>query len=99
MLREDEESFSLNQLWVVQGRLPYIRKAIVSFPGFPGHYALLISCCGHLGFRDEAKMLLAHRNSLAGPPLTVSLNRQQMHKFAHGPVFAEGLIKAGVPES
>jgi adenylate cyclase len=78
--------------------LPYIRNAIVSFPGFPGHYALLISCCGHLGLRDEAKMLLAHRNSLAGPPLTVSLNRQQMHKFAHGPVFAEGLIKAGVPE-
>ncbi|WP_147023345.1 adenylate/guanylate cyclase domain-containing protein, partial [Microvirga aerophila] len=78
--------------------LPCIRKAIVAFPDFPAHYALLISCCGHLGLRDEAKMLLAHRNSLAGPPLTVSLNRHQMHKFAHGPVFAEGLIKAGVPE-
>jgi hypothetical protein len=26
MLREDEESFNLNQLWVVQGRLRTIRK-------------------------------------------------------------------------
>jgi hypothetical protein len=30
MLREDEESFSLNQLWVVQGRLlNYVRKGTV----------------------------------------------------------------------
>jgi adenylate cyclase len=79
--------------------LPYIRNAIVSFPGFPGHYALLISCCGHLGLREEARMLLARRNSLAGPPLTVSLVRNQLHGFEQGPIFVEGLIKAGVPET
>jgi adenylate cyclase len=78
---------------------PYIRKAIVAFPEFPWHHTLLISCCGHLGLLEEAKMQLAHRNSLPGPALTVSLVRHQLHKFAHGPIMTEGLSKAGVPES
>ena len=79
--------------------LPYVRRAIVAFPNFPSHYALLISCYGHLGLQDQTKMLLAHRNSLPGPPLTVSLVRNQLRKYATGPIIAEGLIKAGVPES
>jgi adenylate cyclase len=79
--------------------LPCIRDAIVSFPGFPGHYALLISCCGHLGLRQEAEVLLAQRNLLAGPPLTVSLARTQLLGFEQGLVLVEGLIRAGVPES
>jgi adenylate cyclase len=79
--------------------LPYIRKAIVAFPEFPWHHALLISCCGHLGFLEEAKMQLAHRNSLPGPALTVSLVRHQLHKYAHARIMTEGLSKAGVPES
>jgi adenylate cyclase len=79
--------------------LPSIRKAIVAFPEFPWHHALLISCCGHLGLLEEAKMQLAHRNRLPGPALTVSLVRNQLRKYAHGPIMTEGLSKAGVPES
>jgi adenylate cyclase len=79
--------------------LPYVRKAIVAFPEFPWHHALLISCCGHLGLLEEAKMQLTHRNSLPGPALTVSLVHHQLHKYAHGPIMTEGLSKAGVPES
>jgi adenylate cyclase len=78
--------------------LPLLRKSIVAFPEFPTHYAILISCCGHLGLREEAQTLLEHRNTL-GPPLTVSLNRSQLRKYATGPIIAEGLSKAGVPES
>jgi adenylate cyclase len=78
--------------------LPLLHKSIVAFPEFPTHYALLISCCGHLGLREEAQTLLEHRNTL-GPPLTVSLNRRQLQKYATGPIIAEGLSKAGVPES
>jgi adenylate cyclase len=67
-------------------------------PTLPRPYALLISCCGHLGLREEAQMLLVHRNTL-GPPLTVNLNRSQLQKYATGPIIAEGLAKAGMPES
>lgn len=77
--------------------LPYIRKAIVAFPDFAGHHTLLISCYGHLGLIDEAKSLLPRRNAL-GPRLTVSLIRQQLRDHAHGPIMAEGLSKAGIPE-
>jgi adenylate cyclase len=79
--------------------LPYVRRAIVAFPHFPSHYTLLISCYGHLGLQDQTKMLLTHRNSLPAPPLTVSLVRSQLRKYATGPIIAEGLSKAGVPES
>jgi adenylate cyclase len=79
--------------------LPYLRRAIVAFPTFPSHYAVLISCYGHLGHPDQTKMLLAHRNSLAGPPLTVSIVRSYLGKSATGPIIVEGLSKAGVPES
>jgi adenylate cyclase len=79
--------------------LPHLRRAIVAFPNFPSHHTMLISCYGHLGLRDQTKMLLAHRNSLSGPPLTVSLVRSQLRKHAIGPIIVEGLMKAGVPES
>jgi adenylate cyclase len=79
--------------------LPYLRRAIVAFPNFPSHYAMLISCYGHLGLPDQTKTLLAHRNSLDGPPLTVSLVRSQLRKYAYGPMIVEGLSEAGVPES
>jgi adenylate cyclase len=78
--------------------LPLLRKSIVAFPEFATHYALLISCCGHLGLLEEAQALLEHRNTL-GPPLTVSLNRSQLRRYATGAVIAEGLSKAGVPET
>jgi hypothetical protein len=48
---------------------------------------------------DQTEALLAHRNSFAAPPLTVNLVRNMLRKFAYGPIIAEGLIKAGVPES
>jgi adenylate cyclase len=79
--------------------LPYLRRGIVGFPKVPSHYTALISCYGHLGLQDQTKMLLAHRNSLAGPLLTVSLVRKQLRKYATGSIVAEGLSKAGVPES
>jgi adenylate cyclase len=79
--------------------LPWLRRGIVAFPDFPGYYAMLISCYGHLGLPDQTKVLLAHRNSLAAPPFTVSLVRSDLRKFADGPTVVEGLIKAGVPES
>ena len=78
--------------------LPLLRKSIVAFPEFATYYALLISCCGHLGLLEEAQALLEHRNTL-GPPLTVSLNRSQLKKYATGAVIAEGLSKARVPET
>lgn len=78
--------------------LPLLRKSIVAFPEFATHYALLISCCGHMGLREEAQTLLEHRNTL-GPRLKVSLNRSQLKKYATGPIIAEGLSKAGVPEN
>jgi adenylate cyclase len=33
-----------------------------------------------------------------GPPLSLSLIRRHLHRFAHCEVFIEGLRKAGVPE-
>jgi adenylate cyclase len=79
--------------------LPYLRRAFVAFPSFPAHHCMLISCYGHLGLPDQTKTILAHRNSLAAPPFTVSLVRSDLRKFANGPIVVEGLIKAGVPES
>lgn len=88
---------------LVSGRfedaLPYLRRGIVAFPNVPTHFAPLISCHGHLGMLEQTEALLAHRNSFAAPPLTVSLVRNMLRKFAYGPIIAEGLIKAGVPES
>ena len=88
---------------LVSGRfedaLPYLRRGIVAFPNVPTHFAPLISCHGHLGFLEQTETLLAHRNSFAAPPLTVSLVRNMLRKFAYGPIIAEGLSKAGVPES
>jgi adenylate cyclase len=88
---------------LVSGRfedaLPYLRRGIVAFPNVPTHFAPLISCHGHLGLLEQTEALLAHRNSFAAPPLTVSLVRNMLQKFAYGSIIAEGLIKAGVPES
>jgi adenylate cyclase len=74
----------------------YLRKSVVAFPDFPTPYALLISCCGHLGLIEEAQPLLAHRNSI-GPPLTVTMLRYALRKYAPMEVIAGGLEKAGVP--
>jgi adenylate cyclase len=71
----------------------------VAFPNVPTHFAPLISCYGHLGLLEQTEALLAHRNSFAAPPLTVSLVRNMLRNYAYGPLIAEGLIKAGVPES
>ena len=88
---------------LVSGRfedaLPYLHRGIVAFPNVPTHFAPLISCYGHLGLLEQTETLLAHRNSFAAPPLTVSLVQNMLRKFAYGPIIAEGLIKAGVPES
>lgn len=77
--------------------LPLLRRAVRSFPDLPSSYGLLISCCGHLGLLNEVQPLLVRRNEL-GPPLTLTLNRQNVVKYAFGPVITEGLAKAGVPE-
>jgi adenylate cyclase len=78
--------------------LVYLRRSIKGLPDLVSHYNPLISCCGHLGLVEEAHMYLEKRNSLTGMPYRVSVVRQTMSRFAHGEVFVEGLVKAGVPE-
>ena len=77
--------------------LPHLRASVAADAEFAGHYNALISCCGHLGLREEAAAWLARRNAV-GPPLRVGVLRQNLRAFAHAEVFAEGLIKAGVEE-
>jgi adenylate cyclase len=88
---------------LVSGRfedaLPYLHRGVVAFPNVPTHFAPLISCYGHLGSFEQTEALLVHRNSFAAPPLTVSLVRNMLRKYPYGSIIAEGLIKAGVPES
>jgi adenylate cyclase len=77
--------------------LPFLRASVAAFPEYPGHYNTLISCCGHLGLIEEAHEFIAVRNRI-GPPLRLSVLRQNLSKFAHRHVFIEGLEKAGVQE-
>jgi adenylate cyclase len=46
---------------------------------------------------EEAHEFIAARNRI-GPPLRLSVLRQNLSKFAHCDVFIEGLEKAGVQE-
>jgi adenylate cyclase len=77
--------------------LPFLRASVAALAEYPGHYNTLISCCGHLGLIEEAQEVIAARNRI-GPPLRLSVLRQNLAKFAHREVFVEGLAKAGVPE-
>jgi adenylate cyclase len=76
--------------------LPFMRSS-AAFAGYLGHYNQLISCCGHLGLIEEAKVFIEARNRV-GPPIHVSVLRRNLGGFAHRDVFVEGLVKAGVPE-
>ena len=77
--------------------LPHLRRSVAAFAEYSGHYNTLISCCGHLGLVEEAQEFIAAR-ARVGPPLRLSILRQNLGKFAHCDVFVEGLKKAGVPE-
>jgi adenylate cyclase len=77
--------------------LPHLRASVAADAEFAGHYNALISCCGHLGLIEEAAEFVARRNRV-GPPLRVSVLRNNLRGFAHCDVFVEGLIKAGIPE-
>jgi len=77
--------------------LPFLRSSVAAFVAYSGHYNTLISCCGHLGLMEEAQEFIAIRNRV-GPPLRLSVLRQNLSRFAHCDVFVEGLKKAGVPE-
>lgn len=77
--------------------LPHLRASVTAFAEYSGHYNTLISCCGHLGLIDEAQEFIAAR-SRVGPPLHLSVLRQNLGRFAHCEVFVEGMRKAGVPE-
>ncbi|SEF07576.1 adenylate cyclase [Rhizobiales bacterium GAS188] len=77
--------------------LPHLRASVAADAEFAGHYNALISCCGHLGLIEEAAEFTARRNKV-GPPLMVGVLRNNLRAFAHCEVFAEGLIKAGIPE-
>lgn len=77
--------------------LPHLRRSVAAFAEYSGHYNTLISCCGHLGLIEEAQEFIAAR-ARVGPPLRLSVLRQNLGKFAHCDVFVEGLKKAGVPE-
>jgi TolB-like protein len=78
--------------------LPFLRASVSGFTDYTGPFNTLISCCGHLGLTEEATELLAVRNRMGGAPLSLSLVRRHMQRFAHCDVFVEGLRKAGVPE-
>jgi adenylate cyclase len=77
--------------------LPFLRMAVAAFAEYSGHYNTLISCCGHLGLMAEAQEYIARRNAI-GPPLRLSVLRENLKPFAHRETFIEGLRKAGVPE-
>ena len=77
--------------------LPHLRASVAADAEFAGHYNTLISCCGHLGLRDEAAEWIVRRNRV-GPPLRAGVVRENLRDFAHRDVFVEGLVKAGVPE-
>lgn len=77
--------------------LPHLRRSVAAFAEYSGHYNTLISCCGHLGLIEEAREFIAAR-ARVGPPLRLSVLRENLGKFAHCEVFVDGLRKAGVPE-
>ncbi|MBV8740125.1 MAG: hypothetical protein JO007_23290 [Alphaproteobacteria bacterium] len=77
--------------------LPFMRASLAAFAEYEGTYNQLISCCGHLGLTEEAKLFIEVRNRL-DPPLRVSVLRRGLKGFAHRDVFVEGLVKADVPE-
>lgn len=77
--------------------LPFLRSSVTFSTGYSGHYNTLISCCGHLGLVEEAKVFIEARNRV-GPPIRVSVIRRNLAGYAHCDVFVEGLVKAGVPE-
>jgi adenylate cyclase len=77
--------------------LPFLRRSILAFSEYVGHYNTLISCCGHLGLAAEAREYIARRNQI-GPPIRLGVLRANLAPFAHRDVFLEGLRKAGVPE-
>ncbi|MFZ5780883.1 MAG: tetratricopeptide repeat protein [Pseudomonadota bacterium] len=77
--------------------LPHLRASVAADAEFAGHYNTLISCCGHLGLQEEAAEWIARRNRV-GPPLRAAVLRRNLRNFAHGDIFVEGLLKAGVPE-
>ncbi len=76
--------------------LPFMRSS-AAFAGYLGHYNQLISCCGHLGLLEEARVFIEARNRV-GPPLRASVLRRNLRGFAHCDVFVEGLVRAGIPE-
>lgn len=79
--------------------LPFLRQSITPFPEYMGNYNVLISCCGHLGLVDEARQLLAYRESHLKRVLTIANASERVAGFAHHDVFMDGLRKAGVPET
>jgi adenylate cyclase len=77
--------------------LPFLRSSVAAFAEYSGHHNTLISCCGHLGLMEEAQEFIAIRNKI-GPPLRLSVLRENLGRFAHCDVFVEGLRKVGIPE-
>lgn len=77
--------------------LPFLRASVAAFAEYSGHYNTLISCCGHLGLRDEAEDFIRRRNYI-GPPIRLGLLRSNLGAFAHSAIFLDGLEKAGVAE-
>jgi adenylate cyclase len=78
--------------------LPFLRASITPTLEYMGHHNILISCCGHLGLLDEARMLLDYRARSLLRPFTLHNARLALKNFAHCETFLEGLRKAGVSE-
>jgi adenylate cyclase len=78
--------------------LPFLRAAAATFVEYMGHVNGLISCCGHLGLKEEARGLIEFRKARTGIHFTVAYARERLGSFAHCEVFLDGLAKAGVPQ-
>ena len=78
--------------------LPFLRAAATPFLEYMGHVNALMSCCGHLGLKDEARRLIEFRRACLGRDFSVGYARGMLASFAHCDVFLEGLSKAGLTE-
>ena len=77
--------------------LPHLQASASAFAEYSGHCNTLIGCCGHLGLIDEAREFIAAR-ARVGPPLHLSVLRENLSRFADCEAFLEGMRNAGVPE-
>lgn len=76
--------------------LPHLRAAVTPVTDYWGHCNMLVSCCGHLGYLEEARRWLSRREKALGRVLQLGNAATAVKGYAHAETFLEGLAKAGV---